>query len=149
MDKKKQPPAWVLTEKVEITCVGASDETALYVFLIWKAGTAWRSMRAEDMFVLTCDKETVLVNGVPIDAEDKDIETICRMTDATIMGPHGPAIGLTITTSAAAHEYPAPDHDCPKERFLSNPITQHYGVGGEMVHLVPCPTCDARKQEEL
>jgi hypothetical protein len=38
-----------------------------------------------------------------------------------------------------------PDHDCPREAFLDDPITQAYCVGSEMVHLVACPVCDAEE----
>jgi hypothetical protein len=41
------------------------------------------------------------------------------------------------------------EHDCPKDKFLEDPITTYYGVGGEMVDLVPCPICDAREQDGL
>jgi hypothetical protein len=33
-------------------------------------------------------------------------------------------------------------HECPRTEFLNDPITIAYGVGGEMVHLVPCFICD-------
>jgi hypothetical protein len=36
------------------------------------------------------------------------------------------------------------DHDCPRDQFLDDPITQAYGVGGEMLHLIRCPVCEAR-----
>jgi hypothetical protein len=39
-----------------------------------------------------------------------------------------------------------PGHDCPKDRFLEDPITTAYGVGSEMVSLIPCPVCDARSE---
>ena len=38
-----------------------------------------------------------------------------------------------------------PDHDCPKQEFLDDPITRAYGVGAEMVALVPCAVCDAEQ----
>jgi hypothetical protein len=37
------------------------------------------------------------------------------------------------------------DHQCPREEFLNDPITVAYGVGAEMLHLVPCAVCDARE----
>ena len=33
-------------------------------------------------------------------------------------------------------------HDCPRERFLDDPITRAYGVGSEMVGRSVCPVCD-------
>jgi ssDNA-binding Zn-finger/Zn-ribbon topoisomerase 1 len=44
-----------------------------------------------------------------------------------------------------AYDYVA-DHDCPKDRFLDDPITQEYGVGGEMVALIRCHTCELRER---
>jgi hypothetical protein len=38
-----------------------------------------------------------------------------------------------------------PGHDCPKQAFLDDPITEAYGVGSEMVGLIPCPVCDAEQ----
>lgn len=38
------------------------------------------------------------------------------------------------------------DHDCPREAFLDDPITVAYGVGSEMVGLIPCATCDERER---
>ena len=38
---------------------------------------------------------------------------------------------------------PVAEHDCPRDAFLDDPITVHYGVGAEMVHLIACPVCDA------
>ena len=40
------------------------------------------------------------------------------------------------------------EHDCPRDAFLDDPITRHYGVGSEMVHLIDCPVCDARERGE-
>ena len=37
------------------------------------------------------------------------------------------------------------DHDCPKQEFLDDPITVAYGVGAEMIALVPCPVCDEQE----
>jgi hypothetical protein len=34
------------------------------------------------------------------------------------------------------------NHDCPKERFLEDPITVAYGVGGEFVSTIKCAICD-------
>jgi hypothetical protein len=45
-------------------------------------------------------------------------------------------------------EYYDPDyHDCPRDAFLEDPITQAYGVGSEMLHLIRCPVCEARDAE--
>lgn len=38
-------------------------------------------------------------------------------------------------------------HDCPKDAFLDDPITQAYGVGSEMVSLIACPVCDAEEAQ--
>jgi hypothetical protein len=38
-------------------------------------------------------------------------------------------------------------HDCPREQFLDDPITQAYGVGNEMLHLIHCEICEARERE--
>jgi hypothetical protein len=43
--------------------------------------------------------------------------------------------------------HPDPGHDCPKQEFLEDPITVAYGVGAEMVALVPCAVCDALEAE--
>jgi hypothetical protein len=37
-------------------------------------------------------------------------------------------------------------HDCPREAFLDDPITVAYGVGSEMLHLIPCAVCDAEEE---
>jgi hypothetical protein len=37
------------------------------------------------------------------------------------------------------------EHDCPKQAFLEDPITEHYGVGGEFVGSIPCAVCDAEQ----
>jgi len=39
-----------------------------------------------------------------------------------------------------------PEHDCPKNQFLEDPITQAYGVGSEMVGLISCAVCDRREE---
>lgn len=39
----------------------------------------------------------------------------------------------------------AESHDCPKEAFLQDPITEHYGVGAEMLHLITCKHCEAEE----
>ena len=39
------------------------------------------------------------------------------------------------------------EHDCPRQAFLDDPITQAYGVGGEMLHLITCAVCDAREHD--
>jgi hypothetical protein len=41
-----------------------------------------------------------------------------------------------------------PDHDCPRDAFLADPITRYYGVGGEMLHLISCPVCEARERDQ-
>jgi hypothetical protein len=38
-------------------------------------------------------------------------------------------------------------HDCPREQFLDDPITQAYGVGSEMLHLIRCEICEARERD--
>jgi len=38
--------------------------------------------------------------------------------------------------------YGLPEHDCPRDNFLEDPITRHYGVGGEMLHLIHCGVCE-------
>jgi hypothetical protein len=38
-------------------------------------------------------------------------------------------------------------HDCPRDHFLDDPITQEYGVGSEMLHLIRCEICEARERE--
>lgn len=39
------------------------------------------------------------------------------------------------------------EHECPYQTFLEDPITQYYGLGGDMDEwgplLGPCPVCDA------
>lgn len=40
-----------------------------------------------------------------------------------------------------------PGHDCPKQEFLDDPITRYYGVGSEMIALVPCAVCDAEEAD--
>jgi hypothetical protein len=39
------------------------------------------------------------------------------------------------------------DHDCPRTEFLDDPITVAYGVGGEMVKLIPCAVCDTEAEQ--
>jgi hypothetical protein len=37
-----------------------------------------------------------------------------------------------------------PDHDCPIQQFLDDPITQYYGLGGDMDEwgpLLKCAVC--------
>jgi hypothetical protein len=41
------------------------------------------------------------------------------------------------------HAGAIPEHDCPRQEFLEDPITEAYGVGGEMLHLIDCAVCDA------
>jgi hypothetical protein len=38
-----------------------------------------------------------------------------------------------------------PEHDCPVDQFLRDPITEAYGVGGEMAHLIRCAVCEAEE----
>jgi hypothetical protein len=38
-------------------------------------------------------------------------------------------------------------HDCPRDQFLDDPITEAYGVGSEMLHLIRCEICEAREHE--
>jgi hypothetical protein len=35
-------------------------------------------------------------------------------------------------------------HDCPKQAFMDDPITSHYGVGGDFVGNIACSVCDAQ-----
>jgi hypothetical protein len=46
--------------------------------------------------------------------------------------------------------YASLDHDCPREQFLEDPITQAYGLGGDMDEwnrVIRCPVCEARDAE--
>lgn len=110
--EKKAPPSWWRSEAVEVTCVAAVEtEYGLSpcVWMFWRAAASLKP-NEQDMFVLTVEEDMIRVNGVPIDASDEDQELICRMTDATILGPHGPAIGTPVTTSVAEiqSDYPNP-----------------------------------------
>lgn len=55
---------------------------------------------------------------------------------------------LGIMDEIAEYGVSEPEHDCPKDRFLADPITQAYGVGAEMVDQIPCPVCDARTRNQ-
>jgi hypothetical protein len=55
---------------------------------------------------------------------------------------HAPGVLVGCTCPGG---YNPPDHDCPKQEFLDDPITRAYGVGAEMVALVSCPVCDAEE----
>jgi len=37
------------------------------------------------------------------------------------------------------------DHDCPIQSFLDDPITQHYGVGGEFLSSIHCYWCELER----
>jgi hypothetical protein len=53
--------------------------------------------------------------------------------------------GYTGPAPEDAEQYP--EHDCPKQQFLDDPIAAAYGVGSEMVGLIRCPVCDADEEE--
>lgn len=69
---------------------------------------------------------------------------VCALDDSRFDATGRCEAGHTRRESDAyeAH-YAALAHDCPKQEFLDDPITVAYGVGSEMVRLVPCPVCDA------
>ena len=63
-------------------------------------------------------------------------------------GPRGcdPACQVCAAERAAYEAHLASlDHDCPRQEFLDDPITVAYGVGAEMIRLVPCAICDAQE----
>jgi len=95
--EKRKPPQWWKDEEVEITCVAASADDVLAVFMFWRAAASLKT-NEQDMFVLTFEEGTVLVNGAPIDASYEDIEILARMTDPLTMGPRGPQLGEPLTT---------------------------------------------------
>lgn len=39
------------------------------------------------------------------------------------------------------------DHDCPKQNFLDDPITQESGMGYEMLSMISCPVCDEQERQ--
>jgi hypothetical protein len=73
-------------------------------------------------------------------------DNVCAFDDNPF-GPDGKcAAGHTREESEAYEAHCAAlAHDCPREAFLDDPITQAYGVGYEMVGLVRCPVCEARE----
>ena len=69
-------------------------------------------------------------------------------SQCSVCGPDGcnPACEVCAAEAAAYAKWAeSRSHDCPRDRFLEDPITTSYGVGSEMVHLIPCPVCDAEE----
>jgi hypothetical protein len=89
-------------------------------------------------------------NGDPYSGIRKSAENATPVeVERIISGEHIP-YGLPsqdpdLAPDVAAEEWEAeyPEHDCPRDAFLEDPITVAYGVGSEMVHLIPCSICDA------
>ena len=72
----------------------------------------------------------------------------------------GPVCDLAEVQGYCAHEFcmticdewPGSDegHECPVQQFLDDPITQAYGLGGDMDEwgrIIRCPVCEAREAE--
>ena len=86
-------------------------------------------------------------NGEEDDAPEP-CPSACSVCAASGFPGCSPACEPCAAERAAYEAYlAATDHQCPREEFLDDPITVAYGVGAEMLHLVPCAVCDARDQE--
>jgi hypothetical protein len=61
--------------------------------------------------------------------------------------PESPGREYEIRKADAEAAYGAadeiPEHDCPRQRFLDDPIAMEYKVASQVVGLIPCPVCDA------
>jgi hypothetical protein len=65
----------------------------------------------------------------------------------SVCGPDGCDPGCQVCAAErAAYEahLASLDHDCPREVFVNDAITEHYGVAG-MVSMIPCAVCDAQE----
>jgi hypothetical protein len=84
--------------------------------------------------------------GGMYDPEPEPCPSACSVCAASGFPGCSPACEPCAAERAAYEAYLADtDHQCPREEFLNDPITVAYGVGAEMLHLVPCAVCDARE----
>lgn len=90
------------------------------------------------------DARTALADAMLDYADDAQFRgPLCRAWLAAGLPPLGLPGGCAHQSCSLIAE----SHECRREQFLDDPITRANGVGGEMVHLIPCPVCDALERQ--
>lgn len=92
--------------------------------------------------LLNPDEELMDPDGTPKFAFQMGARHEYEFRAGRTAGGHIGAVAEALLLIRHEERY-GPDHECPKQAFLDDPITQAYGVGGELVDRIACATCDA------